>query len=209
MPLAHRLALADSFVIGVAQAAAVLLAAHPESVLGTRGSFAAVEPKAEASVKEVSSSFTSFTASLDKQRDLCLSIDNNYIKQGAKVQAWTCLQSYGQQFTYYSQDSTLRAAHNPEYCVVTGWNKAEYFTKVQLWKCNEAGPGKHWIAKQINIYPSLIYTSFAPVGNAGACLGVYKGAPVMNGDWANLADAETFYSGSRGYHHCFVTAVQL
>eukprot|EP00929_Paragymnodinium_shiwhaense_P072209 TRINITY_DN3664_c0_g1_i1.p1 TRINITY_DN3664_c0_g1~~TRINITY_DN3664_c0_g1_i1.p1 ORF type:complete len:210 (+),score=27.43 TRINITY_DN3664_c0_g1_i1:46-675(+) len=180
--------------LGVAAAQDVFLAAEPEAVNETRGSPAVAEAEAEITVEAASNWFTAYFST---QPEICLSIDNDDISQGAKVQAWTCVAGIGQQFIYYSNDSTLRAAHNPEYCVVTHSNNVEFGTRVQLWKCHEAGASKHWIASERwlewPVWPGVWWFAFVPVGNSRACLGAYN-QHVSLRDWATLAYNDEYYN---------------
>eukprot|EP00929_Paragymnodinium_shiwhaense_P089972 TRINITY_DN501_c0_g1_i3.p1 TRINITY_DN501_c0_g1~~TRINITY_DN501_c0_g1_i3.p1 ORF type:complete len:141 (-),score=26.08 TRINITY_DN501_c0_g1_i3:731-1153(-) len=80
----------------------------------------------------VASTSGGFTAFLEKQRNLCLSVDGNRFQNGAKLQAWTCQSSTGQLFEYSPNDKTLRAVHDPSYCVVTDSNRFAPSTKAQL-----------------------------------------------------------------------------
>eukprot|EP00929_Paragymnodinium_shiwhaense_P072210 TRINITY_DN3664_c0_g1_i2.p1 TRINITY_DN3664_c0_g1~~TRINITY_DN3664_c0_g1_i2.p1 ORF type:complete len:197 (+),score=28.90 TRINITY_DN3664_c0_g1_i2:73-663(+) len=196
MVSARCVTLAAGLVVAAAQD--VFLAAKPEAVNETRGSPAVAKAEGEGTVEAASNWFTAY---FNTQPDMCLSIDNDHIRQGAKVQAWTCVSGRGQQFIYYSNDSTLRAAHNPEYCVVTHSNNVEFGTRVQLWKCHEAGASKHWIATEWPVYPGVNRFAFVPVGNSRACLGAYN-QHVSLRDWATLAYNERYYD-------CYLTAAQL
>eukprot|EP00929_Paragymnodinium_shiwhaense_P015319 TRINITY_DN123394_c0_g1_i1.p1 TRINITY_DN123394_c0_g1~~TRINITY_DN123394_c0_g1_i1.p1 ORF type:complete len:192 (-),score=39.41 TRINITY_DN123394_c0_g1_i1:289-864(-) len=170
--------------------------------------FLAAKPEAEASVEAAPSGFTAYLAT--HQGNLCLSVANDQIGQGAKVQAETCVEGSGQQFVYLCHDSTLRAANDPEFCVVTQQNEMQLGAKAELRKCDEAGASKHWIANKLELYKN--HTAFVPVGNEKACLGMdHERWMVLPGEEAMLADASVFVDPFTvdPKYHCFVTAAQL
>eukprot|EP00929_Paragymnodinium_shiwhaense_P072492 TRINITY_DN36796_c1_g1_i1.p1 TRINITY_DN36796_c1_g1~~TRINITY_DN36796_c1_g1_i1.p1 ORF type:complete len:307 (+),score=58.27 TRINITY_DN36796_c1_g1_i1:65-985(+) len=147
-----------------------------------------------------------FAAFLERQSNLCLSIDNDHIRHGAKMQTWTCVFGFGQQFVYWSWDKTLRSANNPDYCVVADHNRLEPSTKAKLEKCHEAGVGKFWIAEEKHFQGSEdVFVRFlnkqAVENNYGVCLGIDK-------QFAGLRDWVTLASTNSETHQCFYRRVQ-
>eukprot|EP00929_Paragymnodinium_shiwhaense_P096868 TRINITY_DN585_c0_g1_i1.p1 TRINITY_DN585_c0_g1~~TRINITY_DN585_c0_g1_i1.p1 ORF type:complete len:406 (-),score=45.33 TRINITY_DN585_c0_g1_i1:275-1492(-) len=135
-----------------------------------------------------------FDMFLGKQGHLCLSVEGNHFKNGAKVQAWTCKSAKGQRFKFNAWDATLRPVHAPHYCVVTHYNKCEPGTKLKLWKCNKAGNGKYWVEEEKKFWGHTdTFVRYLSKANGHVCIGIEK-AHARKGDWAKLASTSDWRS---------------
>eukprot|EP00929_Paragymnodinium_shiwhaense_P006622 TRINITY_DN11041_c0_g1_i7.p3 TRINITY_DN11041_c0_g1~~TRINITY_DN11041_c0_g1_i7.p3 ORF type:complete len:115 (+),score=17.74 TRINITY_DN11041_c0_g1_i7:227-571(+) len=89
-------------------------------------------------------------------------------------------------FEYRWHDKTLRALHDPSYCVVTDDNSLAPSTKAQLWKCDQAGASKYWVAEDRQVEGSNAVRFLSNRGDV--CLGVDTNQ-AQNGEHALLASA--------------------
>jgi len=83
----------------------------------------------------------------------CMSVDDNVLQNGQKMQLWMCSGSSGQMFQFdtsnFDSPSLLRPSAETQYCVVIDGNKNENGARIQLWECDPNVQAQHWTRERV------------------------------------------------------------